>query len=111
MKRLEPRCVGGGDIVEGDAVDEDERVVRFGAADAHLRLRALRARRRDRDAGSEPDEIGRQGRAERLDLRLVEHGDRGGRVAAATGVSEAVTTMSGLGGGGTVDGAIWSAAR
>ena len=78
-QRVEAARIGGGDVVEGDAVDEDEGVVRFGAADADHRLRALRAGRRDRDAGGEPDEIGRQGRAERIDQRLVEQSDRRGR--------------------------------
>ena len=76
-KSLEPRFVVGGDVVECDAVDEDEGMARLRTPDANLRLRALRARSRYRNTRRQTNEIGREGRAQRFDGRRIDHGDRG----------------------------------
>ena len=82
-------------IVEADAVDEQQGVIGLGAADAELGLGAARAGGGDRDAGREPQQIGRSRQIERLDLRLVDHGRRKpAPIACATGSRAPVTMIS-----------------
>jgi len=73
-QQFEARLVAGGRIVEADAVDEEQGVIGFGAAEADLGLGAARSSGRDGDAGSEAEQVRRIGQIERLDLLLADDG-------------------------------------